>query len=140
MSTAIRIHHVAIAVSDLEGSLEFWREGMGLSIQHVEEVTEQQAVVAFLPVGESEVELVRPTVEDSGLAKFLQKRGPGIHHLCIEVEDLDGFVAHLRERKVRMINPEPVVGAGGTRVAFVHPESTGGVLVELSEAKTPHAG
>jgi methylmalonyl-CoA/ethylmalonyl-CoA epimerase len=140
MSTAIRIHHVAIAVSDLEGSLEFWREGMGLSIQHVEEVTDQQAVVAFLPVGESEVELVRPTVEDSGLAKFLQKRGPGIHHLCIEVEDLDGFVAHLRERKVRMINPEPVVGAGGMRVAFVHPESTGGVLVELSEAKTPHAG
>jgi len=140
MPTATRINHVAIAVTDLDGSLEFWRDGMGLHVQHVEEVAEQRAVVAFLPVGESEVELVRPTTEDSGLAKFLQKRGPGIHHLCFEVDDLTGFVAHLQGLGVRMINPEPAVGAGGARIAFIHPESTQGVLVELYQSRAAPAG
>jgi methylmalonyl-CoA/ethylmalonyl-CoA epimerase len=140
MPTATRINHVAIAVTDLDGSLQFWRDGMGLHVQHVEEVADQQAVVAFLPVGETEVELVRPTTDDSGLGKFLQKRGPGIHHLCFEVDDLTGFLAHLKGLGVRLIHPEPVIGAGGARIAFIHPESTQGVLVELYEARAVPAG
>jgi methylmalonyl-CoA/ethylmalonyl-CoA epimerase len=140
MARVVRIQHVALAVPDLTASLAFWQDGMGLPLQHVEEVAEQLAEVAFLPVGDSEVELVRPTVDDSGLGRFLQKRGPGIHHVCFEVEDLNGFVARLKEKGVRMINPEPVAGAAGSRVAFVHPESTGGVLVELSESRPSAPG
>jgi methylmalonyl-CoA/ethylmalonyl-CoA epimerase len=90
--------------------------------------------VAFLPVGDCDIELVRPTTGDSGVARYLAKRGPGMHHLCLEVEDLDETLQRLKKSGVRLINPQPVAGTGGKRIAFIHPESAFGVLVELSEA------
>ena len=128
-----RIDHIAIVVDDVQTALGFWQEALGLKLALVEEVAEQKAVVAFLPAGESEVELVKPTTDDSGVARFLEKRGPGIHHLCFEVEGLQGILDELKAKGVRLINETPTIGAGGNRIAFIHPESTQGVLVELYE-------
>ena len=133
-----RIAHIALAVDDLEGSLSFWRDALGLPLEHVETVPEQQATVAFLPTRESEVELVQPTNDTSGVAKFLAKRGPGLHHICFEVDDLAATLADLAAKGVRLIDQAPKVGAGGKLIAFVHPESTRGVLVELYQE--PPAG
>jgi methylmalonyl-CoA/ethylmalonyl-CoA epimerase len=94
---------------------------------------EQAARIAFLPTGGGEVELVQPVTADSGIAKFLQKRGAGIHHVCFETDDLDGMIEQLKEKGVRLIGEKPSIGAGGKRMIFVHPESAGGVLVELYE-------
>jgi methylmalonyl-CoA/ethylmalonyl-CoA epimerase len=121
-------------VDDIEAALAFWRDGLGMEVDRVQEVVEQQATVAFLPLGDSDIELVRPTTEDSGIARFLHKRGPGMHHICLEVDDLDTLLERLKGMGVRLINPEPVAGAGGKRIAFIHPESAYGVLVELAEA------
>ncbi len=134
MATIKRIDHIAIVVEDIEKTLEFWRDALGLRLADVEEVPEQKSQVAFLPVGESEVELVRPTTDDSGVAKYLQKRGPGMHHICFEVDDITGALKQLKARGVRLINETPVPGAGGKQIAFIHPESTSGVLVELYQA------
>jgi methylmalonyl-CoA/ethylmalonyl-CoA epimerase len=134
MATIKRIDHIAIVVEDIEKTLEFWRDALGLRLADVEEVPEQKSQVAFLPVGESEVELVRPTTDDSGVAKYLQKRGPGMHHICFEVDDITGALEQLKTRGVRLINETPVPGAGGKQIAFIHPESTSGVLVELYQA------
>ncbi len=101
----------------------------------MEHVPEQESEIAFLPLGESEIELVRPTTESSGVARFLAKRGPGMHHVCLEVADLDGTLARLREMGIRLIHPEPLTGSDGRRLAFIHPESAFGVLVELYEAR-----
>ena len=133
----IRIAHVAVVVEDLEGALVFWRDALGLPLEHVEEVPEQQATVAFLPTRESDVELVKPTTLDSGIARFLAKRGPGIHHICFEVDDVAATLTALKARGIRLIDEAPRSGAGGKKVAFVHPESTHGVLVELMEAPPP---
>ena len=133
MSRIKRIDHVAIIVEDIESALTFWREGLGLQLDHVEEVPDQEAVVAFLPTGDSEVELVRPTTEESGIARFLEKRGPGIHHICFEVDDIEAVLSDLQSKGLRLINDYPVIGTGGKRIAFIHPESTHGVLVELYE-------
>jgi methylmalonyl-CoA/ethylmalonyl-CoA epimerase len=133
----IRIAHVAVVVEDLEGALAFWRDALGLPLEHVEEVLEQQATVAFLPASESDVELVKPTTLDSGVARFLAKRGPGIHHICFEVDDVAATLTALKARGIRLIDEAPRSGAGGKKVAFVHPESTHGVLVELMEAPPP---
>ncbi|MGH2627073.1 MAG: methylmalonyl-CoA epimerase [Anaerolineales bacterium] len=128
-----RIDHVAILVDDIESALRFWRDGLDLRLAHVEDVPDQDSVVAFLPAGEAEIELVKPTAEESGVARYLTKKGPGLHHLCLEVDDLEGTLARLHSLGVRLVNPEPVIGTGGKRVAFIHPESTHGVLVELYE-------
>lgn len=133
MTSIRRVNHIAIVVEDIEQALHFWSDGLGLQVTHVEDVPDQQAVVAFLPTEEAEVELVKPTSDDSGVARYLRKRGPGIHHICFEVDDLHAMLARLKERGVRLINPEPVIGTGGKRIAFIHPESTHGVLVELYE-------
>lgn len=133
MPTVKRIDHIAIVVDDMEAGLGFWRDALGLELAGVEEVAEQRSVVAKLPTGQSELELVLPTDEEGGVARFLRKRGPGLHHLCLEVEDLQGFLDQLRSRGVRLITPTPQVGAGGRRMAFIHPESANGVLVELYE-------
>src|SRR5512143_3799535 len=125
------IHHIAVVVDDMEKSLSFWRDGLGMELQELRDVPAEASQVAFLPLAGSEVELVRPTTEDSGLAKFLAKRGPGMHHLCLEVDDIDEMLAHLKRKGMRLINEEPRAGAAGRRYAFIHPESTGGVLVEL---------
>lgn len=130
MASIKKINHVAIAVSDIEAALDFWRDGLGLPVDHIEEVPSQKATVAFLPVGDSEVELVKPTNEDTGVAKFLAERGGGIHHLCLEVENIDEVLKELKARGIRLINETPLQ-LPGRKIAFVHPKSAGGVLVEL---------
>jgi methylmalonyl-CoA/ethylmalonyl-CoA epimerase len=128
-----RLDHIALVVDDVEAALAFWRDALGLPLERIQEVPEQQATVAFLPIGDFDIELVRPTTGDSGIARYLAKRGPGMHHLCLEVEDLDETLERLKMLGVRLIHPEPVAGTGGKRIAFIHPESAYGVLVELSE-------
>lgn len=130
MAKITRINHIAIVVPEVEGALGFWRDGLGIDLEHIEEVPAQKATVAFLPVGESEVELVKPTTEDSGVAKFLAEKGPGLHHLCFEVDDLDGMLADLKRKGVRLINETPQL-LPGRKVAFIHPKASNGVLVEL---------
>ncbi len=127
-----RIHHVAIAVPDIEAALIFWRDALGLELERVEEVPSQKATVAFIPVGGSELELVKPTEEGTGVAKFLQERGGGMHHLCLEVDDIVEALAHLKSKGVRLINETPIE-LEGRKMAFVHPKSANGVLVELYE-------
>ena len=135
MSTIKKVDHIAIIVEDIDEALIFWRDALGLELHHVEAVPDQESVVAFLPVGEGDIELVKPTTENSGVARYLKKRGPGIHHICLEVDDIQATLARLRSRDVRLINETPVIGAGGKKIAFIHPESTHGVLVELYELK-----
>ncbi len=130
MSEIKKINHVAIVVGDIDQSLTFWRDALGLELHHVEDVPSQKAVVAFMPVGDSEVELVKPTTDDSGVAKFLAERGGGMHHLCFEVDDLEAKLADLKAKGVRLINETPIE-LPGRKMAFIHPKSTGGVLVEL---------
>lgn len=132
MAKIKRINHVAIAVSDIEQALAFWRDALGLDLHHVEDVPSQKSVVAFMPVGDSEVELVKPTAEDTGVAKFIAERGGGMHHLCFEVDNIGEMLAHLKSKGVRLINESPLE-LPGRKMAFVHPKSTGGVLVELYE-------
>jgi len=126
-----RIDHLAIVVDDLEKALKFWRDGLGLEVSRVEDVPEQGAEVTFLTIGDQNVELVKPTDDESGMSSFLQKRGPGMHHIALEVEDLQDSLNHLGAAGFRLIHEVPVVGAVGRRIAFIHPESTHGVLVEL---------
>jgi methylmalonyl-CoA/ethylmalonyl-CoA epimerase len=126
-----RIDHIAIAVEDLNQSLGFWEHALGLHVHEVRNVPEQAVDVAFLPIGASEVELVKPVTADSGIAKWMAKRGPGIHHICFEVDDIRQTLVDLSAQGMELIDQEPRVGAGGKLYAFVHPKSTGGVLVEL---------
>jgi len=130
MSYIKKVNHVGVVVEDIDAALSFWQDALGIRLDHVEEVPSQKVRVAFLPVGESEVELVQPTSQDSGTAKFLQERGQGMHHLCLEVDDLVGMLADLKEKDVRLINEEPVQ-LEGRKMAFVHPKSASGVLLEL---------
>jgi methylmalonyl-CoA/ethylmalonyl-CoA epimerase len=132
-----KINHIAIIVPDLDSSLAFWRDTLGLPLTHTEEVNSQESVVAFLPIGDSEIELVKPTTDTSGAAKFLAKRGPGLHHIALEVDNLDEMLLTLKEKGVRLINETPITAAGGNRAAFIHPESANGVLVELYEVVRP---
>lgn len=128
-----RIDHIALVVEDIDKALEFWQDALGMEVSHMEDVPGEQSIVAFLPAKESEVELVQPTSEDSGVARFLKKRGAGIHHICFEVYDIETAMAHLKAKGVRLINEKPEIGTGGKKIAFIHPESTHGVLVELYE-------
>jgi len=133
MAIVKRIDHVAVLVDDLEKTLAFWQDGLGIALSHVEDAPAEKSMVAFLPVGGSEVELVKPTTDDSGLARYLEKRGPGMHHICLEVDDIEGMLAHLKEKGIQLINEAPVTGSGGKRYAFIHPKSANGVMVELYE-------
>jgi methylmalonyl-CoA/ethylmalonyl-CoA epimerase len=132
--TAYKIDHVGVAVPSIDAALAIY-EALGLTEARREIVPGQKVTVAFLPVGESRVELLEPTSPDSPVAKFLEKRGGGIHHLCFAVEDLERALADLTRRGFRLIHSSPVPGADGKRVAFLHPEAGGGVLIELSEKK-----
>jgi methylmalonyl-CoA/ethylmalonyl-CoA epimerase len=125
------INHVAVVVEDIEKSLTFWRDALGIELHELRDIPAEKSKVAFLPVAGSEVELVQPTSDDSGIAKYLAKRGPGMHHLCLEVDDIVGMLATLKAKGVRLINDAPKTAADGKKYAFIHPESTGGVLVEL---------
>jgi methylmalonyl-CoA/ethylmalonyl-CoA epimerase len=126
----IKINHVAIVVQNIDAALNFWEQTFGLELDHVEEVPSQKSKVAFLPLGESEIELVQPTNSDSGLANFLEKRGEGMHHICIEVEDIDAALVELKSKGVRLINEVPEE-LPGRKMAFIHPKAANGVLVEL---------
>ena len=133
MSDVKRIHHVAVVVDDMEKSLAFWRDALGMEMQELRDEPAEQSQVAFLPLSGSEVELVRPTTSDSGIAKYLAKRGPGMHHICLEVDDITAMLAQLKRKGIRLINEQARTASDGRKYAFVHPESTGGVLVELYE-------
>ena len=131
MPTIKSINHIAVVVDDMEKSLEFWRDALGIELHGLRDVPAEKSQVAFLPLAGAEVELVMPTSDDSGIAKYLAKRGPGMHHLCLEVDDIEGMLLHLKQKKIRLINEEPRTAMDGKKYAFIHPESTGGVLVEL---------
>lgn len=125
------INHVAVVVDDMQKSLAFWRDALGIPLHELRDVSAEKSQVAFLPLAGAEVELVMPTTDDSGIAKYLAKRGQGMHHLCLEVDDIEGMLAQLKAKNIRLINEEPRLAADGKKYAFIHPESTGGVLVEL---------
>ena len=117
---------------ELEGALSFWQDQFGLKLDHVEDVPSQKSKVAFFPLGDSEVELVTPTTEDSGIAKYLEKRGPGMHHICFEVDDIEEMLFELKSKGIRLIDETPRI-LEGRKMAFVHPKSANGVLIELYE-------
>jgi methylmalonyl-CoA/ethylmalonyl-CoA epimerase len=129
-----RIHHVAVLVDDLDASLGFWHAILGIEPSQVSDMPEEAARIAFLPIGESQVELVQPTTAESGLSRFLEKRGPGMHHLCLEVTDLRGLLAQLKLNKIQLINDEPKISEDGRLYAFIHPKSAHGLLVELYQS------
>jgi methylmalonyl-CoA/ethylmalonyl-CoA epimerase len=128
-----KINHVGIAVQSLDEALLFYRDQVGMAVTGVEEVAEQQVKVAMLQIGEAKIELLEPTAPDSPIARFLEKNGPGMHHLAYEVEDITQAVAKLEQDGVRMIDRIPRNGAHGTMIAFIHPKSSGGVLTELCQ-------
>lgn len=129
----LRISHVGIAVKSLDDACSLYVEGFGLPLQGQEKVEDQHVTVAMHPIGESRIELLEPTDPLSPIAKFLEKRGEGIHHLCFEVEDIEGALRELKARGIRLIDQTPRSGAGGCKIAFIHPSSTHGVLIELNE-------
>jgi methylmalonyl-CoA/ethylmalonyl-CoA epimerase len=131
MPTIRKIDHVAVVVEDMEEALPFWRDALGIEMHELRDVPAEKSRVAFLPLAGSEIELVQPTSDDSGIAKYLAKRGAGMHHLCLEVDDIEGMLTQLKAKGIRLINEEPRTGADGKKYAFVHPQSAGGVLVEL---------
>ena len=126
-----RIHHLALLVHDIDDALLFWRDILGIEPSNISEIPQESARIAFLPLGESQIELVQPTSPDSGLNRFLEKHGPGMHHVCLQVEDLSRLLSQLKSKGVVMINDEPKVGEDGRTYTFIHPKSTQGVLVEL---------
>ena len=129
-----KISHIGIAVENIEAALPFYTETLGLEFEGTEVVEEQKVKVAFLVIGESRIELLEPTSPDSPVAKFLEKNGSGIHHLAYQVDGLDGKLASLKGQGVRLIDEAPRLGAHHTRIAFLHPKASGGVLTELCEA------
>ena len=131
----MKINHLGIATKGIDDALKFWEEALGLENVHTEVVEDQKVRVAMLPLGESRVELLEPTSDDSPISKFLEKRGGGIHHIAIEVEDIAASLAQLKARGARLIDENPRIGAEGCLVAFVHPSSANGVLIELVQTK-----
>ncbi len=127
----MKIDHIGIATRGIDETAGFWLSALGLSEIETEEVADQKVRVAMLPIGDSRIELLEATRPDSPIAKFIEKRGPGIHHLAVSVDDIHAALARLKENGVHLIDAEPRIGAGGCLVAFVHPSSTGGVLLEL---------
>lgn len=128
-----RLDHVGVAVTSLEEALAPYQDGLGLTVSEIEEVPSQQVRIAFLPVGETRLELLEPTGEDSPIGRFLQRHGQGVHHLCFQVEDIEATLERFRAAGVELVDEIPRAGAGGSRVAFVHPRGMAGVLVELVE-------
>jgi len=129
----MKIDHIGIATRGIKDAMSFYRDALGLEVIETEEVAEQKVRVAMLPIGESRIELLEATSEDSPISRFLEKRGPGIHHIAVRVDDIRVALASLRASGARLIDEEPRNGSGGCLVAFVHPSSTGGVLLELVE-------
>ena len=128
-----KINHIAIAVNNIDEAAKFYQNVLGLNLTAVEVVTAQKTKVGFFKIGESNIELVQPAEPDSPLAKFLETKGPGIHHICFEVDDVETEVKAFLEKGAALIDQKPRPGAHNTKVAFVHPKSSGGVLIELCE-------
>lgn len=127
----MKIDHLGIATNGIDEALKFWRDALGLENIHIETVEDQKVRVAMLPVGESRIELLEPTSDDSPISKFLAKRGRGIHHIAINVEDIEASLKQLKDNGIRLIDEVPRTGAEDCLVAFIHPSSADGVLVEL---------
>lgn len=132
----MKINHLGIATKSIAESLKFWQDSLGLENVHTEVVEDQKVRVAMLPIGESRVELLEPTSDDSPISKFLEKRGGGIHHIAVEVENIEASLAKLKAEGARLIDETPRIGAEGCLIAFVHPATTGGVLLELTQKIT----
>jgi methylmalonyl-CoA/ethylmalonyl-CoA epimerase len=128
-----KINHIGIAVTSLDETIPFYRDMLGMALLGIEEVAEQKVKVAMLQVGESKIELLEPTSPDSPVAKFLEKNGPGVHHLAYEVEDIDAAILKLEREGTRMIDHTSRAGAHGASIAFIHPKSSNGVLTELCQ-------
>jgi methylmalonyl-CoA epimerase len=128
-----KVDHIGIAVKSVDEALRFFGDALGLELENTEEVADQKVRIAFLPVGETHVELIEPTSPDSNVAKFLESKGEGIHHIAFSVEDIEAALAALKEKDVRLIDQEPRVGGGGKRIAFIHPKGTHRVLIELCQ-------
>jgi methylmalonyl-CoA epimerase len=131
----MKINHLGIATKGIDDALKFWEDALGLENVHTEIVEDQKVRVAMLPIGESRIELLEPTSEDSPISKFIEKRGGGIHHIAVEVEDINAALAKLKAQGMRLIDESPRIGAEGCLVAFVHPSSANGVLLELVQEK-----
>ncbi|MEW9122386.1 MAG: methylmalonyl-CoA epimerase [Thermotaleaceae bacterium] len=129
----LKVDHIGVAVKSLDETLKFYQEMLGLELQGTEVVEEQKVKVAFLPVGDTEVELLESTEADGPIAKFIEKKGEGIQHIAFRVENIEEAIAELMSKGVKMIDEKPRYGAGGAKIAFCHPKSTNGVLVEISE-------
>jgi methylmalonyl-CoA/ethylmalonyl-CoA epimerase len=127
------LDHVAIAVKDLDKAIAIYRDAFGLELAEIEEIADQQVRAAVFGHGMGRVELICPTVKDNGVARFLEKRGEGLHHICIEVEDIEEALKALKARGAPLIDETPKVGVGGAKIAFIHPKGTGGVLTELRQ-------
>jgi methylmalonyl-CoA/ethylmalonyl-CoA epimerase len=132
----ITIDHVGIAVSSIEEALAFYRDALGLEVETPEDVPSQRVRAHFIPAGETALELLQATADDSPIAKYVAKRGPGLHHLTLRVDDIAAVLARLKSRGVRLIDETPRPGAHGSLVAFIHPSSAHGVLIELKQAAT----
>lgn len=128
-----KINHIAIVVPDLNEATSFWVDILGLELAKKEHVASQAVDVAFLPVGDSKIELLQPTEDDSGVARYLEKRGPGMHHICFEVANIEAALAKMKAADVQLINETAATGSDGRKFAFIHPKSANGVLVELYE-------
>jgi len=128
-----KINHIGIAVQSLDTTLPFYRDTLSMPFHGIEEVSEQKVRVAMLGIGESKIELLEPTSIDSPIARFLEKNGPGIHHIAYQVDDIEAAIARLKSSGARMIDEQPRNGAHGTKIAFVHPKSSNGVLTELCQ-------
>ncbi|MDQ3064482.1 MAG: methylmalonyl-CoA epimerase [Acidobacteriota bacterium] len=127
----MKINHLGIATKGIDEALKFWRDALGLENVHTETVEDQKVRVAMLPIGDTKIELLEATSEDSPIAKFLEKRGGGIHHIAVEVENIEDALVKLKKEGARLIDEKPRVGAEGCLIAFVHPSSSNGVLLEL---------
>lgn len=129
----LKVDHIGIAVKNLEESMKFYEEVMGLKSEGTEVVEEQKVKVAFFPVGDSEIELLESTAPDGPIARFIERNGEGIQHVALRVDNIENALADLKEKGVRLIDEKPRYGAGGAQIAFLHPKATGGVLLEISE-------
>jgi len=129
------IHHIAVVVRDLDAALDLYRDALGLEMSERRQVPEEGVEIAFLPAGEGEIELLRPLDEESGVARFLEKRGEGLHHVCLAVDDVEAAMERLQAAGAQLLSDEPRVDAHGTRYVFVHPKSAHGVLLELYESR-----
>ena len=129
----LKIDHLGVAVKSIDQGKAFWTDVLGLSFQGTETVETQKVTTGFFPVGESEVELLASTAPDGPIARYIEKKGEGIQHIAFRVENIDAALEELKEKGIQLIDETPRMGAGGARIAFLHPKSTGGVLVELCE-------